>query len=104
MTETEQIILEMGKGFGKIHDRLNAMAQETTARQLTCSARFSGIEQSIAIRSAVNGIEAETKKRKVDFQSYLVRGLLLSCLAGILIVIGKIFLGHIDLIVKPIGG
>jgi len=90
----------MNEGFEKIYERLNQMNQDTTARQLTCSARFSGIEQSIAIGRAINGIHDDSKKRSRDFQSYLVRTMLGTIILGMLVVIWKIFVGHIDLIVK----
>ena len=100
MTDTEQIILKMNEGFGKIHDRFNALAEQTTARQIACGARFSQIEQNIGIRTAVDNIKENGLRRKVDFQSWLVRGALAMIIGGMLVVIWKIFLGHIDLIVK----
>ncbi len=100
MTDTEQILIEMASGFTKVHDRLNAMMGETATRQIKCAERFSMIERNMDIRTAVNGEKDKAKIRKVDFQSFLVRGALASIIAGIGVILWKIFLGHIDLIVK----
>lgn len=100
MTDTEQIIFKMQEGFGDLHDRLNKISEEAHSRQITCSSRFSGIEQSIAIRAAINGVNEGAKKKRVDFQTYLVRGALSTIIVGVLLIIWKIFVGHIDLIVK----
>ena len=100
MTDTEQILIRMSDNFGKLHKRLDDFATETAARQLGCQKRFGEIEQKIAIRSAMNGVEDKAKAKKVDFQSYLVRTALGTLIIGILIIIWKIFIGHIDLIVK----
>ncbi len=100
MTDTEQILIKMGEGFGKIHDRLNILAGESAARQLGCQKRFGDIEKEIGIKSAVNGVEEKVRARKIDFQSYLVRTALVTIIGGVLVIIWKIFVGHIDLIVK----
>ncbi len=100
MTDTEQILMEMSAGFGKVHDRLNLIISETAARQISCANRFANIEKDMGIRSAVNGEKDKATIRKVDFQSFLVRGALASIIFGIGVILWKIFLGHIDLIVK----
>jgi hypothetical protein len=100
MTDTEQILIEMSAGFGKLHERLNQMIGETASRQISCSNRFSAIERDMGIRTAVNGEKDKAKVRKVDFQSFLVRSALASIILGIGVILWKIFLGHIDLIVK----
>ena len=100
MTDTEQILIEMASGFGKVHERLNAIVGETAARQIGCAKRFAEIEKDMGIRSAINGEKDKAKKIRVDFQSFLVRGALASIICGIGVILWKIFLGHIDLIVK----
>ena len=100
MTDAEQILIEMAAGFGKVHDRLNAIIGETAARQIQCASRFSAIEKDMGIRSAMSGEADKAKRLRVDFQSFLVRGALASIIAGIGVILWKIFLGHIDLIVK----
>jgi len=100
MTDTEQILLEMQKGFSDLHDRLTKISDAANARQINCSARFSGIEQTIAIRAAVNGVHETVKKKRVDFQTFLVRGALSTIIIGMLAIIWRIFLSHIDVIAK----
>ncbi len=100
MTDAERILMAMNDGFGQVHDRLNTIIGETATRQINCAARFSTIEKDMGIRNAVNGEAAKAKRLRVDFQSFLVRGFLLSMSVGIGVIIWKIFLGHIDLIVK----
>jgi hypothetical protein len=97
---TEQIIFKMNEGFEKLHERFNDIAKETATRQIGCSARFGAIEQQIAVKTAVNGIKDIEKSRKVANQSWLVRTALGSIIVGVLVIIWKIFLGHIDLIIK----
>lgn len=100
MTDTEQIIFKMTEGFGVIHERLNVIVDQTTQRRMDCEGRFAQIEKEVAVKNAVNGVNDKVKKGKVAFQSYLVRGSLMIIIGGILLIIWKIFIGHIDLIVK----
>jgi hypothetical protein len=100
MTDAEQILLEMSKGFSSLYDRLGELATQASARQLNCHKRFSDIEQSVAVKSAINNVEDKAKEKNSNFEIYLVRTALATVIAGVLVVIWKIFLGHIDLIIK----
>ena len=98
MTDTEQIILKMNEGFGKIHDRFNTLADQTSTRQIACGARFGQIEQSIGIRNAVETLKEGNLKRKVDFQSSLVRAALIMIIGSCGAIIWKLFIAHVPLI------
>ena len=100
MTDVEQILMEMQKGFGSVHSRINDLAQEAHERQLGCFKRFGAIDQAMAVKEAKNGITEDAKKKKVDSQTWLVRTGLGVIITGVLILIGKMFLGHIDVIIK----
>ena len=100
MTDTEQILIEMGKGFGAVHERLNDIVGETAARQLRCANRFAEIENAAGIRTAVNGEKDKAKVRKVDFQSFLVRTALVFIIGGMGTIIWKIFVGSITTVLK----
>jgi hypothetical protein len=98
MTDTEQILIKMSEGFGKVHTRLDDVLAQASARQLLCQKRFGEIEKDLGIRSAVNGFKDKARAKKVDFQSYLVRIALGTLIVGMLSVIYKIFVGHIALL------
>ena len=100
MTDTEQILLKMQEGFNDLHDRLTKISEAANVRQINCAARFSGIEQSLAVKAAVNGFSDSIKKKRLDLQTYLVRGALSSIIVGILVIIWKIFVSHVDVIAK----
>ena len=100
MVDLEQLFVEMGKGFGKVHDRLNDMESKSAQRQINCGVRFSLIEQDIAVKKAVNDTEDKEANKKANFQLYLVRTALGAIIIGVLLVLWKIFVGHIDQIVK----
>lgn len=98
--ELGQILERMDEGFAKVHSRLDTMAEQTKERQLGCMARFSSIEQNIAVRTAINGITESQKALKVSFQSWLVRIIMGMMIVGMGAVVWKLFIGHIDMVAK----
>ncbi len=100
MIDTDQILVRMDEGFSKLHERLNELAKESAIRQLGCAARFGNIEQQLAIKSAVGIVEKAGIAKTEAFRSALQITVWGTIIVGILVIIWKIFLGHIDLIVK----
>lgn len=98
--ETDQILSKMDAGFTKIHTRLDTIVEQTQNRQLGCIARFSTIEANIAVKNALNGASEAKKAQRVAFQMWLTRGALMAIILGMGTIIWKIFLGHIDLVMK----
>lgn len=88
MTDVEQILLEMSKGFGTIYDRIGEIATQASKRQLGCYERFSEIEKSITKRETANDIKEEYAKDKRDTWKYIIRGL---ALAGSLMAAGVLW-------------
>jgi hypothetical protein len=99
-TNTEQILFKMNEGFSHLHDRLNTIADQSSTQRLGCAKRFGEIELNLGIGTAINKEKEKAKAVKVRLQSGLVLTVLSTITIGILVIIWKIFLGHIDLIVK----
>jgi preprotein translocase subunit Sss1 len=111
MIEGEQILIEMNKGFAGVHERLGRIESSAATRHTGCLERFAGIEQDMAVKQATNGIKEKihekkeikqdwVKAKKVAFETWLVRTALGCIIVGVITLIGKLLLGHIDVIVK----
>ncbi len=88
MTDAEQILLEMSKGFGTLYDRIGDLATQAAKRQLLCHERFSTIEKTVAVKETANCVREVYAKEKRDFWKYIIRGL---ALAGSLMAAGVLW-------------
>lgn len=98
--EIDRVIARMDVGFGKIHERLDTIVEQTQIRQMACMTRFNVIESGIAVKQAVNGVSEKDKAKKVELQSWLVRATLMAVIIGIGTILWKIFLGNLNLVVQ----
>jgi DNA polymerase elongation subunit (family B) len=116
MTDSEQILIRMqegfekvSEGFGKVYSRIDDLGSQAHQRQLNCGSRFADIEQTLAVKTALNGEHDKTREadvdregkrieRKYDWEKWFVRIMLGTILTTLLIFFARYVANHVQVI------
>jgi len=94
------ILREMNSGFSALHKKIEAKFEEVRSafqeHLIPCEKRFGIIEKELEIKKALNGVQKEGR----DFWKYIIRGCILFITLGALVMIWKLFTGHLDIVMK----
>lgn len=74
--EFQMLLLKMDEGFGKVYGKIDDLKEKFDEHKTVCATRFSTLEQSNAVRTAVNCEHEKTEKVKRDWGRYIIRGTL----------------------------
>lgn len=89
---------KMDTGFSHIADKIDELRKEASKRQTDCDRRLRNVETEILIKKKINGFKAKEDKGKVAFWKYIIGSSIVVIITGMLVVLWKLFVSHIDII------
>ena len=100
--EITTLMQTVNEGFDKLHtkidNKVDGLRKDFFQHQAACGRRFQEIETEVRVKTAINDVMKQVEEKKPDYWKYFMRAAIPIITGGVLLVLWRLFIGHIDLI------